>query len=1043
MKRGLISIGFLVILLSSLTFQVISTGMAMASAGPPAGSTGNGLSPVPTPVNNGNSAPTAGNTGNQNQVGTYTFADQETINGTINFKSIGQVAFLNNEIDSGSYEYTASGSGGTLCNPHDGLLYGLRLALPNNEGYNAAQSYFENPSLTAYVNIGWKQGANCDTFQGTINISNPKDSNTGLPAARTNMAWSSDDIATLPSQVESIDVSNNDASNSVYSYQPLDNATGVYSAQTQNANLECGASSGSYGAIILDAGSTHFGTLYTLSDSSGQPLSINPALSSNFNGSDCYVTGSPIRVVVGGTQGQAPGGSSGNAGSGSTSPSCNAGSINLGLFTISNPLNWLLCGIIAGLNLIVTNLDSLIMDWLAVGTNGSTSTDDPNYIFSDPNGTCSSNAGVAVCTSYYNAWQSFEVLALGFLAILTLGIILAQAIGAEILDAYTIRKMLPRVVAGAIIMTISWPLMRALVILSNDLGYGVENLLWAPFSSLSTSIGSGATGIITLLSGALALLFFDFFGLLAFLGTAAIAVFVAFLVLVIRQIAIIILVIFSPIAMIAYALPNTQRLFRFWWDNLMKMLLMFPLIVAMITMGHIFAAISSQNHNNPISQIIAFIAYFGPYFAVPLTFRLSGSLMATAGGAINSRADSARGALRNFRGNRLKHNMAEMKAGTRFEDKSYLPTRLTKGLNEATKGASTGWKGRYGLGRRGESARGYRLQAAAAEAQKSEGMQGIAGNNKANRILAEADGDEEKGRRALYEHLMSGGDLGNEEWTHEDAMEAVDRAALDAKAAGGFTRAHAAAAFMNMAADGTAIRDTDDLARLAANVSGGDRNTTFTYAAKAASISRQAGRSDLAAASEPIGELAFAHSDRIHNKGVRRLGPKKDMAALQAAAWESGAGGEVAYSKYSTAKSRTIRNDTRGAVDILRKHKEAIESGKASPFSQDQVQFAAASLVEAQSAIDQNYGKLNNRIAAEKELEKDDGALDWYLDTATRVNETTQTGHDPEGKPIYETAERPTTNREVIKKIVGDRYSNMTPEQRKIAEIQAQEEENH
>jgi len=80
----------------------------------------------------------------------------------------------------------------------------------------------------------------------------------------------------------------------------------------------------------------------------------------------------------------------------------------------------------------------------------------------------------------------------------------------------------------------------------------------------------------------------------------------------------------------------------------------------------------------------------------------------------------------------------------------------------------------------------------------------------------------------------------------------------------------------------------------------GDRNTTFHYAATAAGISRQANRSDLAAASEPIGELAFAYSDKEFKKtpGSGGMGSGTKFEDLQFAAWKSGAGGEVAYNKY-------------------------------------------------------------------------------------------------------------------------------------------------
>ena len=86
----------------------------------------------------------------------------------------------------------------------------------------------------------------------------------------------------------------------------------------------------------------------------------------------------------------------------------------------------------------------------------------------------------------------------------------------EILDAYTLRRMLPRVVAGAIVLTISWPLMKFFVTLSNDLGYGIQSLLYAPFHGISDSIKT--SNMFEDLTAAGGMLLLGFFGILSFLG---------------------------------------------------------------------------------------------------------------------------------------------------------------------------------------------------------------------------------------------------------------------------------------------------------------------------------------------------------------------------------------------------------------------------------------------------------------------------------------------------------------------------------------------
>jgi hypothetical protein len=737
--------------------------------------------------------------------------------------------------------------------------------------------------------------------------------------------------------------------------------------------------------------------------------------------------------------GTGPGVNGGGA-AGAGGVSCDLGiSLSVGgVLNAINPLNWLLCGIVKGMNMIVTSLDDQINSMLVLGTGGNTSSDNPNNIFTDSSGTCGAKDNA--CDNYYTAWQSFRNIALGLLVIVGLIVVISQALGMEILDAYTIRKMLPRVLIATIAIVLSWQLMRFCVTVSNDLGYGVGNLLDAPFHGLGQNIKvGGANGLLATFALALGGAFFDLFGMLAFVGTAALAVIVTFLVLTLRQIAVILLVIFSPVAIIAYVLPNTQRVYKFWWESFSKLLLMFPMIVAFLTAGHIFSAIASDQGNGFVHQTIAFIAYFGPYFAIPMTFRFAGGLMNGLGNAVNSRFEGARGMLSNVRSNRAKYNAGRLKAGTRFEGRIPGTRRIQGGLNKATRGIGTGFKGRFGLGAAGGEAGAQAGMTAAKELLRTPGMQAIKGKNDFNRILAEGMGDEVQGRKGLFDHLMQGGDDGKfgEDKTYEQkvalANQSVDAAARAAKVAGGFTAAHGVAALYNMAQDGTAIRDTDDLARLSAKAGQGNGNATYTVAAETAKMSRDAGRPDLAAASEPIGALAFAHSDRMFKKGL--LNPDssvsdKKLDSLRAEAWASGRGGENAYNKYASAKGRAVRNDTRTAVDVLKAHRKAVQQGVDSPYSEEIVQLAAANLVDDRKAIENNYGKINNRADAGKELAKDEGALDFYLGTKVKVTDTHEVGHNPDGTSKFESVERETTNDELVKKIVGDREANLTPAQR-------------
>jgi hypothetical protein len=324
-----------------------------------------------------------------------------------------------------------------------------------------------------------------------------------------------------------------------------------------------------------------------------------------------------------------------------------------------NPLSWVVCPVISMMSAAIGATDNLISQQMVLPA------DD---IF------CLNSSGNKdTCDAYYSAWASFRNIALGLIVIATLIVVIAQAVGMDILDAYTIRKMLPRILVAAIAITLSWPLMNFAVTLSNNLGFAVRDLITAPFRELNNTVSfsgdweavfaGGGAALIGVVAGVAALGI-----LLSYVATAGLAVLIAILVLVVRQIVIIAFVIISPIAIIAYVLPNTERIFRMWWESFSKALLMFPLIIAFIATGRVFSAVALSNSQSLLTQITALVAYFGPYFAIPLTFRMSGSIMGGVGNAINQRGQPAFARLSQYRKDKGAAKLKNARAGQLFNE---------------------------------------------------------------------------------------------------------------------------------------------------------------------------------------------------------------------------------------------------------------------------------------------------------------------------------------------------------------------------------------
>jgi hypothetical protein len=365
-----------------------------------------------------------------------------------------------------------------------------------------------------------------------------------------------------------------------------------------------------------------------------------------------------------------------------------------------NPITWALCPFVKGMVSIVGSLDDLINSELSVGSPGSTS--DPSQIFCDSSSNQNKNTltnakgqKVNTCQAYFKAWQTTRNIALGLMVIAGLIILIAQALGMEILDAYTIRKMLPRLLIAAVSITLSWKLMQFFVQLTNDLGFGVRWIIYQPFGGFHNEVLHGGGVVAAGLIGTAAILALSIVGLLSFAATAALAVFVAFIVMLFRSLLIIVLVIFAPIAIVAYILPNTQNAYKLWWDSFAKALLMFPIISAFIAAGRVFSLVA--NDGSAFGQLMGFAAYFAPYFLLPLAFRFAGGALRGVGGFINDRSRGGFDRLRNYRGKKVESNMKAMAAGKRYKASNPLASgfnRATRGIANAPSSGVTPWKWR-------------------------------------------------------------------------------------------------------------------------------------------------------------------------------------------------------------------------------------------------------------------------------------------------------------------------------------------------------------
>lgn len=269
----------------------------------------------------------------------------------------------------------------------------------------------------------------------------------------------------------------------------------------------------------------------------------------------------------------------------------------------------------------------------------------------------------------YNAWALMRNFANIAFVIAFLVIIFSQLTSVG-LNNYGIKKMLPRLIVAAILVNVSFWICAVAVDVSNILGSSVNGLFhsivvdpdnpnckvmptegtqncmtFTTGEGTETSTGTGWAGIAGLvLAGTgvgIAVLYATFASLLPALLAAILAIVTVFLVLTLRQALIVLLIVISPLAFVAYLLPNTESLFKKWLGLFKTLLLMYPIIAGIFGASALASVIVMQTAD-PESQYRVAIQIMGaaisiiPLALTPVVMKTAGGLLNRFGGIVNN-----------------------------------------------------------------------------------------------------------------------------------------------------------------------------------------------------------------------------------------------------------------------------------------------------------------------------------------------------------------------------------------------------------------------
>ena len=252
------------------------------------------------------------------------------------------------------------------------------------------------------------------------------------------------------------------------------------------------------------------------------------------------------------------------------------------------------------------------------------------------------------------AWDFFRDIANAAFALIFLWVIFSQISNIGISN-YGIKRILPRLIIGALLVNLSFYLCQLAVDLSNILGFSLKGVLEGAASGIDTQ--SAATGsfnnlfVIGLALTGIGLFIFLAVSIPTILSLLLVLL-VVLVILIVRQSAIILLIAISPLAFAAWLLPNTENLFKKWVSVFRGLLIVFPVISLLYGAGKlagaVLAASATDDPNNPkeTMQFAALAASILPLGATPFVIKSSLSSLGNIGaklGGLSSMANKRLG----------------------------------------------------------------------------------------------------------------------------------------------------------------------------------------------------------------------------------------------------------------------------------------------------------------------------------------------------------------------------------------------------------------
>lgn len=303
-------------------------------------------------------------------------------------------------------------------------------------------------------------------------------------------------------------------------------------------------------------------------------------------------------------------------------------------------LGWLLCPTMAFLSKGIDTIYGVIEDFLVVEPI-SMENDSPVHVI----------------------WLYIRNITNVVFVIFFLFIIYSQITGFGISN-YGIKKALPKLIIAAILVNLSYVLSAIAVDVSNIVGRGLHDFLGnvaqealnngvvsadvsVDFYSVFTTIAAGGvigTLAVGLAGGPLGLLL----ALMPIILGGIISVIIGLVTISLRQAVIILLVAISPLAFVAYLLPNTEKWYKKWTQIFSQMLFFYPMFSLLFGASKLASWIFISSANSMLGIILGLAVQVLPLILALSLMKMAGTVLGGIGNALGRLGDKATSGVRGF-----------------------------------------------------------------------------------------------------------------------------------------------------------------------------------------------------------------------------------------------------------------------------------------------------------------------------------------------------------------------------------------------------------